>query len=66
MNTRLYETARKLRLSGLIAGLEIRLQEAASHGLSHAEFLELILQDEWAVRDDRRLQRRVRRRCSES
>jgi DNA replication protein DnaC len=60
MNNPLYEAARKLRLSGLIAGLEIRLQEAASHGLSHAEFLELILQDELAVRDDRRLQRRIK------
>jgi DNA replication protein DnaC len=60
MNNPVYEAARKLRLSGLIAGLEIRLQEAASHGLSHAEFLELILQDELAVRDDRRLQRRIK------
>jgi DNA replication protein DnaC len=60
MNNPLYDAARKLRLSGLIAGLEIRLQEAASHGLSHAEFLELILQDELAIRDDRRLQRRVK------
>jgi len=60
MNNPLYEAARKLRLSGLIASLEIRLQEAASHGLSHAEFLELVLQDELAVRDDRRLQRRVK------
>ena len=31
-----------------------------SHGLSHAEFLELVLQDELAVRDDRQLQRRVK------
>jgi DNA replication protein DnaC len=60
MNNHLYEAARKLRLSGLISSLEIRLQEAMSHGLSHAEFLELVLQDELAVRDDRRLQRRVK------
>jgi DNA replication protein DnaC len=60
MNNPLYDAARKLRLSGLIASLEIRLQEAQSHGLSHAEFLELILQDELAVRDDRRLQRRIK------
>jgi DNA replication protein DnaC len=60
MNNPLYEAARKLRLSGLISSLEIRLQEAMSHGLSHAEFLELVLQDELAVRDDRRLQRRVK------
>ena len=60
MNNPLYEAARKLRMSGLISSLEIRLQEAMSHGLSHAEFLELVLQDELAVRDDRRLQRRVK------
>jgi DNA replication protein DnaC len=60
MNNHLSELARKLRLSGLLSSLEIRLQEAMSHGLSHAEFLELVLQDELAVRDDRRLQRRVK------
>jgi hypothetical protein len=36
---------KKLRLSGLLESLEVRLQEAAGHGLSHGEFLELILQD---------------------
>ena len=51
---------KQLRLSGLLESLEIRLQEAAGHGLSHAEFLELILQDELAVRRDRQLQRRVK------
>ena len=60
MNNPLYEAARKLRLSGLISSLEIRLQEAAGHGLSHGEFLELILQDELAVRDDRQLERRFK------
>jgi DNA replication protein DnaC len=60
MNNHLREMATKLRLSGLLSSLEIRLQEAMSHGLSHAEFLELVLQDELAVRDDRRLQRRVK------
>jgi DNA replication protein DnaC len=60
MNDALRNTLKKLRLSGLLEGLEIRLQEAAGHGLSHLEFLELILQDELAVRSDRRLQRRVK------
>jgi DNA replication protein DnaC len=36
------------------------LQEAAGHNLSHAEFLELILQDELVVRDERQIQRRVK------
>jgi hypothetical protein len=30
--------------------LEVRLQEAAGNGLNHAEFLELVLQDELLVR----------------
>jgi DNA replication protein DnaC len=51
---------KQLRLSGLLESLEIRLQEAAGHGLSHGEFLELILQDELAVRGDRQLQRRLK------
>src|SRR4051794_35463911 len=59
MNDALRSALKKLRLSGLLASLEVRLQEAAGHGLSHAEFLELIVQDELAVRSDRQLQRRI-------
>jgi DNA replication protein DnaC len=60
MNEALRKTLKQLRLSGLSESLEIRLQEAAGHGLSHAEFLELILQDELAVRGDRQLERRFK------
>jgi DNA replication protein DnaC len=60
MNDTLATTLRQLRLSGLLASLEVRLQEAQSHGLNHREFLELILQDELAVRADRQLQRRLK------
>ena len=60
MNESLQTALRKLRLSGLTQSLDIRLQEAASHGLNHAEFLELILQDELAVRADRLMNRRVK------
>jgi DNA replication protein DnaC len=60
MNDALRGALKKLRLSGLLESLEVRLQEAAGHGLSHGEFLELILQDELAVRSDRQLQRRVK------
>jgi DNA replication protein DnaC len=59
MNEALRSALKKLRLSGLLESLEVRLQEAAGNGLSHAEFLELIVQDELAVRSDRQLQRRV-------
>jgi DNA replication protein DnaC len=60
MNESLQTTLRKLRLSGLAQTLEVRLQEAAGHGLNHAEFLELILQDELAVRAERLMSRRVK------
>jgi len=60
MHDRLLTTLRQLRLSGLAQTLDVRLQEAASHQLSHAEFLELILQDELFVRDERQIDRRVK------
>lgn len=59
MKEALLSALRKLRLSGLSQTLEVRLQEAASHSLSHVEFLELILQDELAVRQERLIDRRV-------
>jgi DNA replication protein DnaC len=37
--------------------LEVRLQEAAANRLDHAEFLELVLADELAVRDERQIAR---------
>lgn len=58
MNETLRNALKQLRLSGLLESLEIRLQEAAGHALSHREFLELILQDELMVRDNRKLERR--------
>lgn len=60
MNGALQTALRQLRLSGMAQSLEIRVQEAASHSLNHLEFLELILQDELAVRADRRMNRQVR------
>ncbi len=60
MNESLRTVLRKLRLSGLAQSLDVRLQEAAGHGLNHLEFLELILQDELMVRSDRHMNRRLR------
>ena len=60
MNESMQTTLRKLRLSGLAQSLDVRLQEATGNQLTHAEFLELILQDEPAVRADRLIQRRVK------
>jgi DNA replication protein DnaC len=58
MNEALRKRLRQLRLSGLADALDVRLQEAAGHGLNHLEFLELILQDELNVRQQRTLLRR--------
>ena len=60
MNESLQTALKKLRLSGLAQSLDVRLQEAASHGLNHIEFLELILQDELAIRAERLMNRRIK------
>jgi DNA replication protein DnaC len=60
MSDTLATTLKQLRLSGMLQSLEVRLQEAAGHGLSHREFLELIVQDELLVRSDRGMQRRLK------
>lgn len=58
MTHSLKEVCRKLRLSGLAASLDLRLQEAAANQLPHLQFLELLLQDELNVRAQRQLERR--------
>jgi DNA replication protein DnaC len=60
MNERLQSALHQLHLSGLAESLDVRFQEAAGHQLSHAEFLELILQDELLVRQQRQIERRVK------
>jgi len=60
MNESLHTALKRLRLSGLAGSLDVRLQEAASHRLGHAEFLEMLLQDELAVRQQRLIERRLR------
>jgi DNA replication protein DnaC len=59
MSDPLLSTLRKLRLSGLAESLEIRLHEAATTGLGHREFLELLLQDELLIRNQRQMNRRT-------
>ena len=63
MNEPLRKRLRQLRLSGLAEALDVRLQEAAGHNLSHLEFLELILQDEFNIRQQRQLARR--KKCAD-
>jgi DNA replication protein DnaC len=60
MNDALHHVLKQLRLSGLLSTLDVRLHEAAANQLSHRDFLELILQDELAVRNERQLGRRVK------
>ena len=60
MNDALQKALTRLRLSGLAQSLDVRLQEASGNGLNHVEFLELILQDELAVRAERLVARRVK------
>jgi DNA replication protein DnaC len=59
MNESLRVAMNQLRLSGMAASLDARLQEATGHQLSHAEFLEMTLQDELIVRGQRQVQRRI-------
>ena len=61
MNATLTTQARALRLSGLLVSLEVRLQEATGNQLSHAEFLELLFQDELNIRAQRAINRREQR-----
>lgn len=63
MTDTLTQTLKQLRLSGLLQSLDVRLQEAAGHSLNHSEFLELVLNDELAIRSDRLVQRRVKAAC---
>ena len=63
MNAKLSEYLKKLRLSGMAQTLEVRLQEAMANRLDHAEFLELVLADEMAVRQERLIARGLKAAC---
>ena len=57
MNEPLKKRLRQLRLSGMASSLDIRLQEALGHNLSHIELLEMVVQDELDVRASRKIER---------
>jgi DNA replication protein DnaC len=57
-NPALQQHAQTLRLSGLLSSLAMRLQEAEAHRLPYSQFLELVLQDELNVREQRTIARR--------
>ena len=60
MNDAVVKMTRQLRLGGLLESLDVRLQEARGNNLSHEEFLELILQDELNIRQQRLIARRIK------
>lgn len=60
MNPQLTTNMRHLRLSGMIRALPGRVQQARASTLDCVEFLELLVQDELAVRADRLFGRRLK------
>ena len=52
---------KKLRLSGVLETLELRVREAADDGVAHSEFLVRLLRDEVERRDSKQMTQRVRR-----
>ena len=60
MNENIRRHLSRLRLPGMAASLDLRLQEARGNNLDHLEFLELALQDELDAREQSSIQRRVK------
>jgi DNA replication protein DnaC len=56
---------KKLRLSGILQSLEVRLRQGVDDNLSHEEFLYRVLCDEVERRDAKQLGQRLRRACFE-
>jgi len=60
MNPELERKLRTLRLSGMVATLDGRNQEAIHHHLAFTDFLELLIEDELNLRQDRLFARRLK------
>ncbi len=60
MKSSLTDMLKTLRLSGLSSTLEVRLQEASAGRLGYDEFLELLIQDEVNIRQERLIARRTK------
>jgi DNA replication protein DnaC len=56
----LQKTLRSLRLSGILASLPARIQQASDGGLAPLEFFECLLEDELQRRRDRLFERRLK------
>ncbi|MDR5776762.1 MULTISPECIES: ATP-binding protein, partial [unclassified Caballeronia] len=57
----LTSSLKQLRLSGILDTLEARNREAIDRKLAYTDFLTLLIQDEIARRDHRKLDARMRR-----
>lgn len=60
INPHMQHALRTLRLGGLASSLDVRLQEARGNQLDYMEFLELLLQDELNMREQRMIDRRTK------
>lgn len=61
MNPQLQGKLKALRLSGLARVLDTRLCEAQSNSLTYLEFLELLIEDEMALRRQRLMEKRFKK-----
>ena len=61
LNHQLVPKLKNLRLSGILATLEVRTQQAITEKLSYVDFLERLVEDEVERRSQKQLQLRLRR-----
>lgn len=61
MQEQLHRNLKDLRLSGMISSLDVRMQEARANQLDYTEFLELLIYDEMTVRQERRIDRMLKK-----
>lgn len=57
MQEQLHRNLKDLRMSGIISSLDVRTQEARANQLDYIEFLELLIYDEMAIRQERKIAR---------
>ena len=61
MNSSLFKDLRNLKLSGIAKTLEVRNEQAIKEKLSYMEFLELLIEDEFANRKDNSYKKRFQK-----
>ena len=61
MRNALFEKLKELRLPGILANLELRLQEARTNQLDFNDFFELLIDDELNTRQNRKMQRSLKK-----